>query len=43
VRRGGVHCAWYVPRSAKGKRLYGFVGARAGGTLVTRTFKLRVR
>jgi Tol biopolymer transport system component len=43
VRRGGVHCAWHVPRSAKGKRLYGFAGARAGGTLVTRRFTLSVR
>jgi Tol biopolymer transport system component len=43
VRRGRVHCAWFLPRSAKGKRLYGFAGARAGGTQVTRTFTLRVR
>jgi Tol biopolymer transport system component len=43
VRSGRVHCAWFVPRSAKGKRLFGFVGARAGGTQVVRTFTLRVR
>jgi Tol biopolymer transport system component len=43
VRRGRVHCAWYLPRGSKGKRLYGFAGARAGGTQVTRSFTLRIR
>jgi dipeptidyl aminopeptidase/acylaminoacyl peptidase len=43
VRKGRVHCAWRVPRSAKGKRFYGFAGARAGGTTASRTFSVRVR
>jgi dipeptidyl aminopeptidase/acylaminoacyl peptidase len=43
IRNGRVRCAWFVPRRAKGKRFYGFVGARAGGTQVTRTFSFRVR
>jgi Tol biopolymer transport system component len=43
VRNGRVHCAWFVPRSAKNKTLFGFVGARAGRTQVTRRFTLRIR
>jgi hypothetical protein len=40
---GRLRCAWPIPRSAKGKRVYGFVGVRAGGTQVTKNFSLRVR
>jgi TolB protein len=43
IRRGRVHCAWFVPRSAKGKKFYGFAGALAGGTQASRTFSIRVR
>jgi Tol biopolymer transport system component len=43
VVKGRLRCAWHVPRSAKGKRFYGFVAARAGGTNVVRSFSLRVR
>jgi Tol biopolymer transport system component len=42
VLKGRLRCAWAVPKGVKGKRVYGFVGVRAGGTRVTRNFSLRI-
>lgn len=42
TRRRAV-CAWRLPLSARGKKVRGFVRVRAGGAVVTRRFRLRVR
>jgi hypothetical protein len=39
-RRGAV-CAWRLPSSARGKRVRGYVRVRAGGSIVTRRFRVR--
>jgi hypothetical protein len=36
-------CAWRLPSSARGRQVRGFVRVRAGGSVVTRRFGLRVR
>ncbi len=40
---GRVRCSWAVPRSAKGRRLYAGIIARAGGSEVSRTVATVVR
>ncbi len=43
IHRGRVRCNVRVPSSAKGKRLRGLIGARVGGSTVTRRFSFVVR
>jgi Tol biopolymer transport system component len=43
VVRGRIRCEWFIPRSAKSRRLRYIVAAQAGGTQVTRAAAAVVR
>lgn len=43
VARGSAHCAFVVPRTAKGKVLRGTISVRTGGKIVARDFAFLVR